>query len=615
MKRSSRRRLGASVGALLLAASTLAAPGARAQGTPPRALPEGHPPLTADPAPARTPGEGTIRGSLVHREGDALPTGIEVVLYALSVDGNAGLRRTTSDSDGRFEFDSIVTDPGHVYMVGTRVGEVPFGTRVAFGPGESEREIEIEILATSHRPDAIEAGRARLRLQQGCTHLRVWHTHTVENETQRVIFVPPELRGEREPLLSVEVVGESESLVIPTSTGFDVEGNVARFWGPLYPGRQELEFGYGVPLRDSEISLGMRSSLGASELEIEIPGVLGAPRGGELQAPASGDAGTRVYTRPGLGVREAFEWQQPTAARAQRAAVETPVSQLWLELDDAVLAVNESHQLRVPVSLPESELPLLCITLPEGARNPRFSGDSMRWGLSRDPSGVLSLHGPLPAGEPTISLRYDVPVPSEPMHFERRLGSARERLEVVVADTGVAPLTDRLHPLRAIHSDGRNYLRLEGFAIEPGEVISVDLARLASRGGSEGQLAAVASGLGALAAIAFLTAPLLRGRSEDEEVDEDSALRGERESIYRALDDLDEDLETGKLSPEDHEQMRGELRARAASLLRAEREGHATPSSPMHCPGCGRVLRLDDRFCSQCGQAITAAAPPDNSIS
>lgn len=240
----------------------------------------------------------------------------------------------------------------------------------------------------------------------------------------------------------------------------------------------------------------------------------------------------------------------------------------------------------------------------------------MSWGLSRDPSDVLSLHGPLPAGEPTISLRYDVPAPGEPMRFERRFGSALERLEVVVADTGIALLTDRLHPLRAIHSDGRNYLRLEGFAIEPGEVISLDLARLASPGRSGGDLAALAAGLGALAAVAFLTAPLLRGRSEDEEAsEEDSVLRNERESIYRALDDLDEDLETGKLSPEDHEQMRGELRARAASLLRAEREEHAVPSFATHCPGCGQPLHPGDRFCSQCGQSITVTAPPDDSPS
>lgn len=615
MKRSSRRLLGARVGTLLLAASLLAALGARAQGATPRALPEGHPPLAADPAPALPPGEGVIRGRLVHREGDTLPAGIEVVLYALSVDGQAGLRRTTSDSEGRFDFEAVITDPGHVYLVGTRVGEVPFGTRVAFGPGESEREVEIEILATSHRPDAIEVGRARLRLQQGCTHLRVWHTHTLDNDTQRVVYVPPELRGEREPLLSVEVVGDSESLVIPTGSGFDVEGNVARFWGPLYPGRQELEFGYGVPLTDSEISLGMNSSLGASQLEIEIPGALGAPQGGALEAAASGDAGPRLYTRPGLAAGEGFEWRQPLGGRPERATLETPLAQLWLELDDAVLAVNESHQLRVPVSLPESDLPLLCIALPEGARNPRFSGDSMRWGLSRDPSGVLSLHGPLPAGEPTISLRYDVPVPGEPMRFERRFGSALDRLEIVVADTGIAPLTDRLHPLRAMHSEGRNYLRLEGFAIEPGEVVSVELARLETQGGSARGFAALATGLGALAAVGFLTAPLLGGPRRDEEDSEDTGLRGEREFIYRALDDLDEDLETGKLLPEDHEQMRGELRARAASLLRAEREGHPAPAPSPHCRGCGQALRAGDRFCSQCGQAITAAALPGDSAS
>ena len=72
------------------------------------------------------------------------------------------------------------------------------------------------------------------------------------------------------------------------------------------------------------------------------------------------------------------------------------------------------------------------------------------------------------------------------MHFERRLGSARARLEVVVADTGVAPLTDHLHPLRAIHSDGRNYLRREGFAENTLVVITSDHGEAFRERGFEG---------------------------------------------------------------------------------------------------------------------------------
>jgi len=597
--------------ALILAATlllSLVAPGAGAQRRSP------HPPFTQAAtreiaeASKLDDGEGEIRGSLVHREGEALEAGTEVVLYALSADGDAGLRRDYSDAAGRFRFEAVPNDPTNVYLLAVRVAGVPYGARLAFEPGESEREVEIEILSATTQPDGIEAGAARIRVQQGCTHLRVWHSHTLTNDTRRVAYIPPELRDEQEPLLQVEVAAEAENLVAATGAELEVEAGVARFWGPLYPGQQEVEFGYGLRLEGEEIPLEFRTSLGASRLEVEIPSGLGEPRGDELAAQAE-NAGHRRFLGPRLEADQDFRWWQRVGPRDQQPALTTPVAQLWFDMDDAVLDVREAHQLRVPFPLPESGLPLLCLALPEQARNARFSGDSLRWGLSREPSGTLALHGPLPAGEPVISLQYDLPVQADPLHFERTFASPLDRLEVVVADTGIVPATPRLHPLRPLHSGGRNYLRLEAFAVEAGEVIPFDFARLPGHGRAPGDLAALASGLGALAAVVFLTAPLFAGRSQDEDAPEDSLARSEREAIYRALDGLDEDLETGKLSLEDHEVMQGELRARAVSLLRAEREPSAAPSVATGCPTCGRPPRQGDRFCSQCGRALRTPLP------
>jgi hypothetical protein len=75
--------------------------------------------------------------------------------------------------------------------------------------------------------------------------------------------------------------------------------------------------------------------------------------------------------------------------------------------------------------------------------------------------------------------------------------------------------------------------------------------------------------------------------------------------VYRAVEALDEDFETGKLSPDDHARMRAELRARAVALLQAERSGDAPqPDAAPACPGCGAALRGTDRFCSQCGSPL-----------
>jgi len=594
------------VGAAL--ALALTAPRADAQ------IPASHPPLGGAPgsaqgeSPSFETGDGTIQGQLVHREGEALEAGQQIVLYALSSSGDLGVRRTTTDADGRFEFDGVPSNSNYVYLVSVRVGDIPYGERLAFEPGESVHALEIQILSTTLQDDAIAAGAARVRLQQGCTHLHVSHSHTLRNDSQRVAYVPPDQRGGREPFLQVDVGPEAQNLVGPTGMELEVEGGIARFWGPLYPGEASVDFSYGLPDRGETTSLRLRSNRGTPLLELEVPSALGVPRHESLTLQEETSAYIRLRG-PELAAGEDFRWRQPTGGRAGTAAVGTPAAQLWLDIDDAVLDVRESHQLAVPMALPESGFPLLCIQLPQDVRNPRFSGDALRWGLTPEPSGMLVLHGPLPAGSPVIAFQYDLPVRTEPVRFERSFGSGLDRLEVVVADTGIAPRTERLHPLRPLHNAGRNYLRLEGFAIEPGETIAMEFPRLENSGHAVGNMAAVATGVGALAAVGFLMAPLFTGHRREEEPPEISAARTERESIYRALDDLDEDLETGKIAAEDHEQMRSELRARAVSLLREEREPHRALPVATRCPGCGHDVAESDRFCSQCGQTLANASP------
>jgi len=82
----------------------------------------------------------------------------------------------------------------------------------------------------------------------------------------------------------------------------------------------------------------------------------------------------------------------------------------------------------------------------------------------------------------------------------------------------------------------------------------------------------------------------------------------EREAVYRAIEALDEDFETGKLSSDDHARMRAELRAEAVALLQSERSAAAPkPVAAPVCPGCGTAVRIADRFCSQCGAPLERA--------
>jgi hypothetical protein len=86
----------------------------------------------------------------------------------------------------------------------------------------------------------------------------------------------------------------------------------------------------------------------------------------------------------------------------------------------------------------------------------------------------------------------------------------------------------------------------------------------------------------AVAVVAFVAAPffLLTGRSSEvapkdpDAPDALTELLAEKETIYAAIQELDFDLKSGKLSAEDHQTLRQRHEAQAAGVLRRIDELH-----------------------------------------
>jgi len=81
----------------------------------------------------------------------------------------------------------------------------------------------------------------------------------------------------------------------------------------------------------------------------------------------------------------------------------------------------------------------------------------------------------------------------------------------------------------------------------------------------------------AVAVVAFVAAPffLLTGRQSEETTKNPDSTSGplaelmaEKETIYAAIQELDFDLKSGKLSPEDHNALRQRHEAQAAAVLK-----------------------------------------------
>jgi len=570
-------------------------------------------------------GPALLRGRVVHAEGSQAVPGVDVVLYALGPNGRPGSRRTESDATGAFAFQGISNDPGVVYLVGARHAGLPFpGDRVVFAAGETERSIEIRVSEPTDDPSAVHLVQSSVRVSIGQGGLDVAEVHRLRNDGNRVFHVSPELRSSRRAPLHAELLPGAQGFAMPLGVvpeGVARAGRDFRFWGPIYPGEQDISFQYSVPLAVGSHTLTKRFPTPAGRIRVF------GPEGGPLEAVAGMEAGEPVEE---MGLRfESFEAPDPgpdflarlsvrvPETRAEPGSLELLESQMVLEVDDATLQAQEQHQLEVEgdaiLQAAPGEL-LLNLPLPEGAEDIRFSTDANGLGLVRTEQGV-GIVGPVSPGRHGFGLAFTLRSGPEGVRFERRFDRRLPLLRVFVADTGVAVETDRLHRRRPVRDADRTYLLFEAFEVEPDEPLHFSLRALPPRSRSTRPALAAALALG-LGSVAFLLAPLARSDEEILPSQEDTApeTRIEREQLYESIHDLDHDYETGKLDEEGWQSLRAELRGRAVALLAREREQEsavgeaqsAEPEGPAGCPSCGAEARPGDRFCARCGSALAA---------
>lgn len=581
-------------------------------------------PARAQESPGRLPeGTATLRGRIVHEAGGEV-AGLPVVLYAAPAKGSPGLGNTESDASGSFVFEGISNEPEIAYLVGVRAEGLPFGTRVAFEPGQTLREVEVRVAPPLLDTSGVERSAARLRIDRGCGGLRVVETHRLRNPAERAVFVPESRRKDAPPLLSLELPAGAGPLSIPFgSQGLEQQGSSVTFFGPLHPGEHEIEFAYSIPVRGDSVALGWRLPQGVHQLEVltEAAGVR-ASGAGLLPGAATTIEGRSYATAatgplaPGAAIELRLELPAVAAS-----ALEVAEAQTWLELDDAALVVDERYRISVPGTEPltaQAGAPLLCVALPPDAEALRFSPETLAMGAEPDPSGELALRGPIPAGDSALVLRYRIPVGEGSIELAQRLDRAVEVRSVFVADTGVVAESPRLHPRRAIQSSDRSFLHLEGFQLEPGENVAIRLTRLAPRRPAPRFAALGFSAALAVVGIAFLIGPL-RGRRDEPDLDPVLAhFDTEREALVAALRSLEEDFETGKLDAPDYEELRAELRARTAELIQRREElalrhpggpqaGAPADAPTAVCAACAAPLAAQARFCHRCGAAVRGA--------
>jgi hypothetical protein len=572
------------------------------------------------------PGAAAIYGQLRHPAGPSKTEGSAVILYSLAADGSPGVRTTAADGNGRFAFEALSGAAGITYLVGASYQSIPYGKRMAFEPGQTELTLVLEVDDPVSDKSRINVGDSSLRLEWNGASLGIEELHQLSNSGEAVVFVPPEMREATGPMFRARLpkgATQVDTSLIGIAEGYVVEDEELKFYGPVYAGGLELRFRYSVPTQreentagKDEMSLIWQLDSGSTRATLLYPAtgpqlsVAGLSRGEDVVFEE------RLYhsilagkAEPGTAIQASIALP---AMSDDRSAISIPRTDYWLDADDTFLQVNVEINL---VIAPGAQLagtredPLLTFELPDGSEFLGYAQQAQSIGLFRTADGDLGITGPLSPGNVNISFRYRMAVANEKPEIKLHFPMAVDVLNVLIADTGVAIETDRLHRRRPFRQGPRIYLHREAFSVEPGEVISIGLGLLDS--GSLGRTSnlfatSLFAGLGAW----FIVAPLVRVRRTSVVEFEQSRIRNERELVYHAIRDLEHDYETSKIEEAEYTTMRAELRDRGIALLKAARdfpepvvETNEPAAAPVaaFCVACGTQLDAAWQFCAKCG--------------
>jgi hypothetical protein len=234
--------------------------------------------------------------------------------------------------------------------------------------------------------------------------------------------------------------------------------------------------------------------------------------------------------------------------------------------------------------------------------------------LTLSDDGAAEYRGPIFPGMQWLTVTYEVDAGGRDLISELSFPQPVERFDLYVRDQGLAIFAQPLHPSQ-LHVEREQgtpvpYQSYVGFDIAAGTRIPLRFETLPEPGTSQVTAAALVALLfGALCV--FVGFPITEGARATARIREPEPSDVTADALVASLADLEHDFEMGKISAEDRERLREELRREALqemarrSVVPAPRgrrralPASAAPSARV-C-SCGQTAAADARFCSACG--------------
>ena len=279
------------------------------------------------------------------------------------------------------------------------------------------------------------------------------------------------------------------------------------------------------------------------------------------------------------------------------------------------IAVRNSRSGVVVVD--EASAPLLRMPLAPGHGEVRTAFGRLPEGVMiRD--GIAELRGPFLPGEREIRLSYDLLADGDLQTVigalqptatngggAWELGAPRiERLELYLKDFGIVVDGGDLYPARPARDGDVTYLSFLGFDLEPGTRYPIRITPLPPSQAPPTWVSILLISLLAGGSLYLVGRPAAAGSAELVEVSE--VVDEEKRALRDALADLEFDFETGKLSAQDRDRLRGELKREAVRSLARRRRAVTAEDPALRATicECGHRPRPGDRFCATCGRSL-----------
>ena len=258
------------------------------------------------------------------------------------------------------------------------------------------------------------------------------------------------------------------------------------------------------------------------------------------------------------------------AVELAHTAIDVLQEERALDIVQYEVLINEGDRTYVGDAGTDGQSQIRLLSLPPGAADATIIGAPVGASLTPDGLAVIGSQ-PIVPGNLEVAVTYRISYLEDSQLITLPIDYPVRKFAFLLPDMGLDVESDRLSFETVTTTGDREYVRMGGADLAPGEPLTVQLQGLPEPGGGGGinSLAAIMIGFAAAAALAIPYLWWQRRRQRPAQASADSV--SSREALLLELAELEERLDAGSLPEQEYLRLRAEIRGRLQAALSPHR--------------------------------------------